>query len=66
MSAPSWLSTPGTGPDTTLAELELVGEGAASGANFVGTVHQVVRWRDGLTAEVISFPDRDSALSSAR
>jgi ketosteroid isomerase-like protein len=51
-------------PDTTLAELELVGEGAASGAGFAGTVHQVCRWRDGLTAEVVTFADRDSALSS--
>jgi hypothetical protein len=53
------------GPDTTLAELALVGEGAASGAAFMGTVHQICRWRDGLTAEVVTFADRDSALASS-
>jgi ketosteroid isomerase-like protein len=53
------------GPDLTLAELALLGEGATSGAGFIGTVHQVVRWRDGLTAEVISFADRESALASS-
>jgi ketosteroid isomerase-like protein len=52
------------GPDKTLAELGLVGEGAASGAAFMGTVHQICRWRDGLTAEVITFADRESALAS--
>ncbi len=52
------------GPELTLAELELLGEGALSGAGFAGTVHQVCRWRDGLTAEVITFSDRESALAA--
>jgi ketosteroid isomerase-like protein len=56
--------------DQTLAELELVGEGAQSGAGFSGTVHQICRWRDGRTAEVLTFADREAAyaalVSSAR
>jgi hypothetical protein len=47
--------------DLTLAELELVGEGAQSGAGFSGTVHQICRWRDGRTAEVLTFADREAA-----
>jgi ketosteroid isomerase-like protein len=50
--------------ETTLAELELIGEGAQSGAGFSGTVHQICRWRDGRTVEVITFSDRESALNA--
>jgi ketosteroid isomerase-like protein len=52
------------GLDLTLAELELVGQGALSGAAFAGTVHQICRWRDGRTTEVMTFSDRDSALAA--
>ena len=50
--------------DQTLAELELVGEGAQSGAFFSGTVHQVCSWRDGRTAEVLTFADRAVAQAA--
>jgi ketosteroid isomerase-like protein len=53
------------GDHVTLAEVELIGEGAQSGAEFIGSVHQVVRWRDGLKVAIITFADRESALAEA-
>ena len=54
------------GDHVTLAEVQLIGEGAPrSGAEFIGSVHQVVRWRDGLKTAIITFPDRESALAEA-
>jgi ketosteroid isomerase-like protein len=53
------------GDDVTLAEVELMGEGAQSGAEFIGAVHQVVRWRDGRKVAIITFADRESALAEA-
>jgi ketosteroid isomerase-like protein len=53
------------GDDVTLAEVELVGEGAQSGAEFIGGVHQVVRWRDGLKVAITTYADRESALAEA-
>jgi len=54
------------GDHVTLAEVELIGEGAPrSGAEFIGSVHQVVRWRDGLKTAIITFADRESALKEA-
>jgi ketosteroid isomerase-like protein len=52
--------------DLTLSELELVGAGVKSHATFVGTVHQIQRWRDGRIAEVHSFSERAPALAAAR
>jgi ketosteroid isomerase-like protein len=53
------------GDHVTLADVELVGEGAQSGAEFIGSVHQVVRWRDGLKVAITTFADRESALAEA-
>jgi ketosteroid isomerase-like protein len=53
--------------NVTVAEVELIGEGAPrSGVEFIGSVHQVVHWRDGLKTKISTFADRESALSDAR
>ena len=54
------------GDHVTLAEVELIGEGAPlSGLEFIGAVHQVVRWRDGRKVAILTFADRESALAEA-
>jgi ketosteroid isomerase-like protein len=47
--------------DVTLAEIELVGAGTQSGAEFVGRLFQASRWRDGRVVELHTFGDRPSA-----
>ena len=47
--------------DVTLAEIELVGAGMQSGAEFVGRLFQASLWRDGRVVEQHTFGDRPSA-----
>jgi ketosteroid isomerase-like protein len=48
----------------TLSELQLVGKATMSETPFSGTIHQVIRWRDGRVAEVFTFSDRDQATGA--
>jgi ketosteroid isomerase-like protein len=50
--------------ELTLAHLELAGHGVLSGAGFTGSIHQIHRWRDGRVIEVLTFADRDQALTA--
>jgi ketosteroid isomerase-like protein len=50
----------------TVAEVELIGEGAPqSGVTVSGSVHQVVHWREGLKTRISTFSDRESAMQEA-